>query len=160
MGGRPKGAIQNRPISRALALPVNRAVLPGGVIEAREVLHCRRIVICGIPFLAYCLQVTIKARLRNLAPGLTPYAVLEKMTSIQMLDVHLPTTDGRELLLPRCTSPPLRSSCFITNSNCLCRPAAPSYLFLLNNLSVVQTFTSSTEETPLQNSSSCESPVS
>lgn len=58
-----------------------------------------------ISFLAYCLQVTLKARLRNLAPGLTPRAVLEKMTTLQMLDVHLPTTDGRELVLPRYTQP-------------------------------------------------------
>jgi transposase len=58
-----------------------------------------------ISFLAYCLQVTLKARLRNLAPGLTPRAVLEKVTTLQMLDVHLPTTDGRELVLPRYTQP-------------------------------------------------------
>ena len=58
-----------------------------------------------ISFLAYCLQVTLKARLRHLAPGLTPRAVLEKVTTLQMLDVHLPTTDGRELVLPRYTQP-------------------------------------------------------
>lgn len=45
-------------------------------------------------FLAYCLHVTLKARLNPLAPGLTPRAVLDKFAAIQMLDVHLPTTDG------------------------------------------------------------------
>ena len=34
-------------------------------------------------------------RLTAYAPGLTPRAVLEKLGSIQMLDVILPTTDGR-----------------------------------------------------------------
>ncbi len=58
-----------------------------------------------VAFIAYCLQVTLKQRLRALAPGLTPRAVLEKMTAIQMVDVHLPTTDGREIILSRYTQP-------------------------------------------------------
>jgi hypothetical protein len=58
-----------------------------------------------VAFIAYCLQVTLKHRLRLLAPGLTPRAALEKMRAIQMVDVHLPTTDGRVLVLPRYTQP-------------------------------------------------------
>ena len=58
-----------------------------------------------ISFLAYCLQVTLKARLRRCAAGLAPRAVLEKFAAIQMLDVHLPTTDGREIVLSRYTQP-------------------------------------------------------
>ena len=58
-----------------------------------------------VSFLAYCLQVTLKARLRRCASGLTPRAVLEKFAAIQMLDVHLPTTDGREIVLSRYTQP-------------------------------------------------------
>jgi Transposase DDE domain len=58
-----------------------------------------------VAFMAYCLQVTLKHRLRALAPGLTPRAVLEKFTAMQMVDVHLPTTDGRYLILPRYTQP-------------------------------------------------------
>ena len=54
-------------------------------------------------FHAYCLHVTLKARLKPLAPGLTPRAVLDKFAAIQMLDVHLPTTDGRTLILTRYT---------------------------------------------------------
>jgi hypothetical protein len=56
-----------------------------------------------VAFLAYCLHVTLKARLNPLAPGLTPRAVLDKFAAIQMLDVHLPTTDGRTLILTRYT---------------------------------------------------------
>ena len=56
-------------------------------------------------YLAYCLQVTLKARLKPLASGLTPRAVLEKFAAVQMLDAHLPTIDGRELVLTRHTEP-------------------------------------------------------
>jgi transposase len=58
-----------------------------------------------IAFLAYCLTVTLRHRLRMHAPGLTPRAVLEKLAGIQMLDVSFPTTDGRELVMPRYTEP-------------------------------------------------------
>jgi len=58
-----------------------------------------------VSFLAYCLQVTLKQRLTALAPGLTPKSVLEKFEGIQMVNVHLPTTDGKELLLRRYTQP-------------------------------------------------------
>jgi Transposase DDE domain len=58
-----------------------------------------------VAFLAYCLLVTLKARLRPLAGGLTPREVLAKFKTIQMVDVHLPTTDGRELVLSRYTQP-------------------------------------------------------
>ena len=58
-----------------------------------------------ISFLAYCLQVTLRRRLRELAPGLTPRSVLEKFGTLQMLDVHLPTTDERTVVLSRYTQP-------------------------------------------------------
>jgi hypothetical protein len=58
-----------------------------------------------VAFLAYCLTVTLKHRLRMHAPGLTPRAVLEKLAGIQMLDVSFPTTDGRRLIMPRYTEP-------------------------------------------------------
>jgi hypothetical protein len=61
-----------------------------------------------VAFLAYCLQVTLKARLRPLAPGLTPRSALAKFAAIQMVDVHLPTTDGRTLILSRYTEPDQR----------------------------------------------------
>jgi transposase len=58
-----------------------------------------------IAFLAYCLQVTLKNRLMIHAPGLTPAAVLEKLATIQMVEVWIPTVDGRWLVLPRHTQP-------------------------------------------------------
>jgi transposase len=58
-----------------------------------------------IAFLAYCLHATLGRRLHALAPGLTARAVLEKFTAVQMIDVQIPTTDGRELTLTRYTEP-------------------------------------------------------
>jgi transposase len=58
-----------------------------------------------VSFLAYCLHVTLRRRLRDLAPGLTPRAVLEKFATVQMLDVHLPTSDERTVILSRYTQP-------------------------------------------------------
>lgn len=58
-----------------------------------------------IAFLAYCLQITLQRRLHALAPGLTARSALEKFAAVQMIDVHLPTTDGREMLLTRYTQP-------------------------------------------------------
>ena len=58
-----------------------------------------------VAFLAYCLHVTLRARLRALAGGLTPREVLDKLATMQMLDVHFPTTDGRTLILARYTQP-------------------------------------------------------
>lgn len=58
-----------------------------------------------VSFLAYGLHVTLGRWLRDLAPGLTPRSVLEKFAEIQMVDVQIPTTDGRRLLLSRYTQP-------------------------------------------------------
>jgi transposase len=58
-----------------------------------------------VAFLAYCLHVTLRRRLRDLAPGLTARAVLEKFAALQMLEVHLPTTDGRTVVMNRYTQP-------------------------------------------------------
>ncbi len=58
-----------------------------------------------VAFLAYCLHVTLKAHLRPHAPGLTVRQVLDKFAALQLLDVHFPTTDGRELIFTRHTEP-------------------------------------------------------
>jgi Transposase DDE domain len=58
-----------------------------------------------IAFLAYCVHVTLGQQLKALAPGLTPRAVLEKFAAVQMIDLYVPTTDGRELCLTRYTQP-------------------------------------------------------
>ena len=58
-----------------------------------------------VAFMAYALHVTLRRQLQDLAPGLTPRAVLEKFSAVQMIDVHLPTTDGRTVILSRYTQP-------------------------------------------------------
>src|SRR5882757_8941763 len=58
-----------------------------------------------IDFLAYCMQITLTRRLHALAPWLTARSALDKFAAVQMIDVHLPTTDGREILLTRYTHP-------------------------------------------------------
>jgi hypothetical protein len=58
-----------------------------------------------IAFLACCLHITLTRRLRDLAPGLTARSVLEKFAAVQMIDVHLPATDGRQVIFSRHTQP-------------------------------------------------------
>ena len=58
-----------------------------------------------IAFLAYCLHVTLGQSLKAHAPGLTTRSVLEKFSAMQMIDVYVPTTDGRELCMSRYTQP-------------------------------------------------------
>ena len=77
-----------------------------GDLEVRPIFHqtIERIEAhIFVAFLAYCLHVTLRARLRPLAGGLTPRAVLDKFAAIQMLDVHFSTTEGRTLILSRYT---------------------------------------------------------
>ena len=56
-------------------------------------------------FMGYCLMATLQMRTRSHAPGLTPRAVLEQLGAIQMIDVHIPVTDGRCLVMPRHSEP-------------------------------------------------------
>jgi transposase len=58
-----------------------------------------------IAFLAYCLSITLRQQLKAHAAGLMPRSVFEKLATIQLLDVRIPTTDGRELLLERRSEP-------------------------------------------------------
>src|SRR5277367_5170956 len=58
-----------------------------------------------IAFLAYCSYITLQRRLHALAPGLSARSAIEKFAAVQMIDVHFPTTDGRELVLTRYTQP-------------------------------------------------------
>ena len=65
-----------------------------------------------IAFLAYCLTATLKYRLQIHAPGLSPRAVLEKLAAIQALDVCLPTTNGRHLVMPRYNGAARKETCY------------------------------------------------
>jgi transposase len=58
-----------------------------------------------VAFLAYCVHASLGWRLKNLAPGLSVRSLLDKMAAMQMIDVHLPTSDGREVILSRYTQP-------------------------------------------------------
>ena len=59
-----------------------------------------------VAYLAYCLQVTLQGKLRQLAGGLTARAVLEKFATMQMMDVYFPTEQpGKELVFRRHTQP-------------------------------------------------------
>ena len=92
-----------------------------------------------VSFLSYCLQVTLKQRAKSRAPGLTPRAILEKFKTIQMIDVHLPTTDGRELVLPRYTQPEKELHLLLYQLN-LTLPAQPPPRLEALKKNVVQTF--------------------
>jgi hypothetical protein len=88
--------------------------------------------------------VTLRARLKPLAPGLTPRAVLDKMAAVQMLDVHFPITDGRTLVLSRLPSSiPIRS-CWSSSSTSRflrsLRRASPHPPIALQSSSVVETW--------------------
>lgn len=78
-----------------------------------------------VAFLAYCLHVTLHARLKAFAPGLTPRSVLEKFSAIQMLDVHFPTSDGRELIFSRYTQPEKDHKMILTQLNWQLPPQSP-----------------------------------
>ena len=79
-----------------------------GDLAIRPIFHQEQLRIEAhifIAFLAYCLHVTLGQQLKALAPGLTARSVLEKFAAVQMIDVFVPTTDGRELCLTRYTQP-------------------------------------------------------
>jgi transposase len=77
-----------------------------------------------VSFLAYCLYITLQRRLHPLAPGLTARSALEKFAAVQMIDVRLPTTDDRELLLTRYTQPEPELQLLLSRMN-LVLPAQP-----------------------------------
>jgi hypothetical protein len=77
-----------------------------------------------VAFLGYCLTVTLRMKLRTAAPGLTPRAVLAALAGIQMVDVTIPTTDGRELVLPRYTEPTAQQAMILQSLN-LSLPTQP-----------------------------------
>ena len=76
-------------------------------------------------FLAYCVQVTLRYQLRAKAPGLTPRQVLEKFGRMQMMDVHFPTTDGRELVFVRYTQPEKDQQLLLAQMNWELPPQSP-----------------------------------
>ena len=78
-----------------------------------------------VAFTAYCLHVTLRARLKSVAGGLTPRSVLDKFAAIQMLDVKFPTTDGRTLILSRYTEPNTDHKLLLEQLNLTLPPQPP-----------------------------------
>jgi len=78
-----------------------------------------------VAFLGYCLMMTLRMKLRRLAPGLTPRDVLALLSEIQMVDVHIPVRDGRVLILPRHTEPPAEQAMVLAALNLTLPPQPP-----------------------------------
>ena len=81
-----------------------------------------------VAFLAYCLSITLRQRLKALAGGLMPRVVFEKLATVQLLDVRVPTTDGRELLLVRRTEPDRDVALLLARLNLTLPPQPPPRL--------------------------------
>jgi transposase len=78
-----------------------------------------------VSFLAYCAHVSLREKLRRRAPGLTPRSALEKFAALQMLDVHFPTTDGRELIFSRYTQPEAEQKILLNQLNLILPEQSP-----------------------------------
>jgi transposase len=83
-----------------------------------------------VAFLAYCLSITLRRFLRAAAPGLMPRVVFEKLATLQMLDVVVPTTDGRELRLIRRTEPDRDVELLLSRLGCKLPPQPPPKIAL------------------------------
>jgi len=93
-----------------------------------------------VAFLSYCLHVTLRQLARTHAPGLTPHSILEQMKAIQMIDVHIPTTDGRELKMSRHTKPDKAQQLLLSQLKLQLPPQPPPEISAGNLRSVVKTF--------------------
>ncbi len=78
-----------------------------------------------IAFVAYCLHVSLKQRCKATASGLTPRSVLEQLKAIQMIDVRIPTVDGRWLKMPRYTQPDKAQQLLLAQLHLVLPPQPP-----------------------------------
>lgn len=92
-----------------------------------------------VSFLAYCVHVTLRHRLRQRAPGLTPRAVLEKFAALQMIDAWFPTTDGRWLVFVRYTQPEKEHRLLLATLNLELPAQAPPRITANGKLAAPQT---------------------
>ena len=88
-----------------------------------------------LAFLSYCLQATLRQKLRNNASGLTSQAVLETLSRIQLLNVSIPTQDGRTLRMQRYTEPEPEHDLILEKLNLTLPPQSPpkTYRDQVNN---------------------------
>lgn len=79
-----------------------------------------------VAFLGYCLTTTtLRMKLATAAPGLTPRAALQSLSAIQMVEVHVPTGDGRVLVMPRHTEPEPQQQLILDQLNLSLPPQPP-----------------------------------
>lgn len=80
-------------------------------------------------FLAYALHTTLRNLARGIGSGLTSHAILAKLSEIQMIDVHLPTTDGKQVVLSRYTQPEKDVSMLLACLGLTLPPQAPPRIY-------------------------------
>ena len=78
-----------------------------------------------VAFLGYCLTMTLRMKLASGAPGLTPRAALQSLSAIQLVEVHVPTSDGRVLVMPRHTEPEARQRMILETLKLTLPPQPP-----------------------------------
>ncbi len=93
-----------------------------------------------VSFLAYCMHVTLRQLARTYSSGLSPRSILEQLKVIQMIDVHVPTTDGRELRMSRYTKPDKTQQLLLERLNFKLPPQPPPEISMGSNTTVVKTF--------------------
>jgi transposase len=93
-----------------------------------------------VSFLAYCLHVTLRQLAKAYSHGLTPRSIIEQMKVIQMIDVHIPTTDGRTLKMSRYTKPDKAQQLLLTRLKFILPPQPPPEILSGPKVSVVKTF--------------------
>jgi transposase len=91
-----------------------------------------------VSFLAYCAHVTLRHRLRRRAPGLTPRAVLEKFSTLTMVDAWFPTTDARWLVFSRYTQPEKEHRLLLATLELALPAQAPPRITTLGKLAAPQ----------------------
>jgi hypothetical protein len=93
-----------------------------------------------VAFLAYCLHATLRQLARAHSSGLTPRSILEQMKAIQMIDVQIPTTDGRELKMSRYTKPDKAQQLLLSQLRLTLPPQPPPEISAGALPAVVKTF--------------------
>ena len=93
-----------------------------------------------VAFLAYCLHVTLRQMARVYSPGLTPRSIMEQMKAIQMIDVCIPTTDGRELKMSRHTKPDKAQQLLLSRLKLKLPPQPPPEISSEVKAAVVKTY--------------------
>lgn len=92
-----------------------------------------------VAFLAYCVHVTLRQLAKAHSRGLTPRSILEQMKAIQMIDLHIPTTDGRKLKMSRYTKPDKAQQLLLSRLKLKLPPQPPPEIYSATMAAVVKT---------------------